>query len=342
MRPLLRTALAVAALALVPAAAASGATGGAGTSGGVPPSDVVDPRIELSLPRTAAGAGPTDLEVRGRLYGYGQVVTILLDGEVVADGVKVPQGEFDRTIRLDPLPACGRHEVEARGQGGKLEPPRDTAVFVVTCPTLSIDPTVVDSNDLPRETVWQIEGFNPGTAVALRLGAEPVEVVKTDDDGVGRLRTPLGPLPCGTVTATAAEARPAPPLSFVPPARSLPSATTTFTVRCPTPEPEPVPAVLQLNPVVVATGTTTRVTGASFPAGEATVAWVFADGTTVPAGTVTVPASGGFVTDLLVLANSPQGPRELVVGTAVAAASAQALVVAGTTQPGRNGLVNRR
>ena len=42
------------------------------------------------------------------------------------------------------------------------------------------------------------------------------------------------------------------------------------------------------------------------------------------------------------LANSPQGPRELVVGTASAAASDQALVVGGTTQPGRNGLVNRR
>ncbi len=103
-----------------------------------------------------------------------------------------------------------------------------------------------------------------------------------------------------------------------------------------------MPAVLQLNPVVVAAGTTTRVTGASFPAGEVTLAWVFADGTTVPAGTVTVPTSGVFVDDLLVLANSPQGPRELVAGTPTAAASDQALVVAGTTQPGRNGLVNRR
>ena len=309
MRPLLRTALVVAALALVPAATASGATGGTGTSDGVPPSDEIDPQVTLTPSRTAAGAGPTDLLVSGRLFGYGQVVTILLDGEVVADDVKVPQGQFDRTVRLDPLPSCGEHEVEARGQGGKLEPPRSSAVLVVTCPVLSVDPPVVDVEDLPTETVWQVDGFNPGTAVALRLGAEPIGVVKTDDDGVARLRTPLGPLACGTLTATAVEARPAPPVSFVPPARSLPSATTTVTVRCPAPEPEPVPAVLQLNPVVVAAGTTTRVTGASFPAGEATMAWVFADGTTVPAGTLTVPASGSFV-------EGPAGAGELPAGAA--------------------------
>ena len=106
--------------------------------------------------------GPTDLTVDGRLFGYEQTVTILLDGEVVADDVDVPQGQFVHTLRLDPLPPCGEHRVEARWRDAKPPPPGDAEVFVVTCPTLSIDPAVADAEDLPRETVWRIEGSTPG------------------------------------------------------------------------------------------------------------------------------------------------------------------------------------
>ena len=104
-----------------------------------------------------------------------------------------------------------------------------------------------------------------------------------------------------------------------------------------------MPAVLQLNPVVVAAGTTTRVTGASFPAGEVTLAWVFADGTTVPAGTLTVPDERALRRPTCWCWRTPRrGRASSSRARATAAASDQALVVAGTTQPGRNGLVNRR
>jgi hypothetical protein len=78
------------------------------------------------------------------------------------------------------------------------------------------------------------------------------------------------------------------------------------------------------------------------PGADVALSWLLPGGRTLPAGTATADPSGSFTTSVLVLVNSGTGPRQLVAGAGPAAASDQALVVSGTTQPGRRGLVNRR
>jgi hypothetical protein len=108
-------------------------------------------------------------------------------------------------------------------------------------------------------------------------------------------------------------------------------------------------------PGVVAVGTPTLATGRGFPPGaQVRLGWLLADGGVRPPGTAaTVGPDGGFSATVLVLPHDRLGPRRLVAsdggapaGTGSAAGpavtAADVLVVAGSSQPGRHGLVSRR
>lgn len=217
----------------------------------------------------------------------------------------------------------------------------------VLCPALSVTPDRLPASAPGTPLVWEVTGFVPDSVVALRLGDQPVQVVETDKAGEARYTAPAPQLACGVVPARAIDrSEPEVRKEREIPADLVVEALDRVRVDCPDrPQPEPpvVPAVVQVNPAVVHTGTTTRVTGQQFPPGTpVSLSWLLPGGRTLPAGTTTADAAGSIRVDLLVLAHSGTGTRQLLAGSGAAVATDQLLVVGGTTQPGRQGLVNRR
>ncbi len=345
MRPSLRAALVVAVMVLAPATATGAALA----------TPLPDPSVRMTPDLLVVGALPETAYVTFDAYVKDvESVQVLLAGVPLEPPLDISGSGASGEVELPERPPCGRQVLEAvwAPYDNETSPRSTSSVVTVQCPALTLSPDELAVANQPADIVWTVTGFVPSSAVALRLGDEPVEVVKTDERGRARFTAPVDDLGCGRHEAAVLD-RSTPGLRKE---RGIPQeveivATAVLTVRCPArvdpvepTDPLPPPSVVQLNPVVVAAGTTTRVTGASFTGGEtATLAWVLQDGTTQPAAQVAVSVEGGFVTDVLVLVNSGQGPRELVASTpSGAAASDLALVVAGTTQPGRNGLVNRR
>lgn len=283
---------------------------------------------------------------------YTSGVVVLVD-DVVAEHTIVPvDGGFAGGITLPDDVRCGAGvvvEAEVRwSDGGKFIYGEDFRGEVhVLCPELTVTPDRLPAAPSGTPLVWEVTGFVPDSVVALRLGDLPVQVVETDQAGGARYSAPAPQVACGVVPARAID-RSEPEVRKE---RDIPTdlvveALDRVRVDCPDrPQPEPpvVPAVVQVNPAVVNTGTTTRVTGQQFPPGApVALSWLLPGGRTVPAGTATADAAGSIRVDLLVLAHSGTGTRQLLAGSAAAVATDQLLVVGGTTQPGRQGLVNRR
>ncbi len=353
-------ALASAVLVLAPVQLTGGVTEGPVDS------DVPSTAVQVSPSQVAFRPGPYSLYVSGWGFNAYQV-GILLDGTPVGDLLYTEEDNtFSGYVSLDQLPDCGEHEIGAYAtdEGGVdfqddavagpvVPPPADASTdFVVTCPELTLSPGAVDRASLPTPLTWTVTGFTPETPVALRLDGQPAEVVVVDAEGSATTVLPADGLPCGTVTAEAREVFVPPGLGIVappaPPAEQ-PSATASLLVRClppPEPDPEPEPATLVTNPTIVAAGATTLALGQGFtPAGTVALSWMLPDGSvTAPVATVTTGPDGAFSTPALVLTHSLLGPRELVAGEAAGgqAAAAPVLVVPGSSQPGRHGLVNRR
>lgn len=331
--------LATAALAALPVGAAAGV--------GVPDVEPIESDGWVVRGTDLAVFLPLELDT-----GFTAVVTVLVD-DVEAEHEVVPvDGGFAGDVALPDDVRCGPGAlVEARVRwtyGGKFVDQQDyrSAVHVL-CPELSVTPERLPAATPATPLVWEVTGFVPDSVVALRLGDQPVQVVETDQVGGARWTAQAPQVPCGVVPARAID-RSEPEVRKE---RGIPTdlvveALDRVRVDCPDrPQPEPpvVPAVVQVNPAVVSTGTTTRVTGQQFPPGApVALSWVLPGGRTVPAGTATADAAGSVRVDLLVMAGSGTGTRQLLAGSGTAAASDQVLVVGGTTQPGRQGLVNRR
>lgn len=332
--------LATAALAALPVGAAAGV-------GGPPP----------VLPITGDDWGVRGgAEVQVRLgFGYDQPETWQV--EVRVDGV-----EAEHTLVPDPDGLVGGVSVPAGSRCGP-DVPIDARVLLlwgesgyaqdfrgrlhVLCPELAVTPERLQAATPATPLVWEVTGFVPDSVVALRLGEQPVQVVETDEGGGGYFTAPPPEVACGVVPARAIDrSGPEERKEREIPTDLVVEALDRVRVDCPDrPQPEPavVPAVVQVNPAVVSTGTTTRVTGQQFPPGApVALSWVLPGGRTVPAGTATADAAGSVRVDLLVMTGSGTGTRQLLAGSGAAAASDQVLVVGGTTQPGRQGLVNRR
>jgi hypothetical protein len=182
-----------------------------------------------------------------------------------------------------------------------------------------------------------VEGFDADAQVALRLGDRPVGVVTTDAEGALRTRRPAAGLPCGDVPVVAEQ------MAYDD---EPPTATSTLTVHC----ARVAPATLTVDPGVVSRGGAVRALGAKFtPGTKVRLSWLLVGGRTSPqVAEVTVRADGTFATGVLVLTHDEQGTRDLVAVEVVAAgpppsaATDSVLVVGGSMQPGRRGLVSRR
>lgn len=283
---------------------------------------------------------------------YTSDVVVLVD-DVVAEHTIVPvDGGFAGGIALPEDVRCGAGvvvEAEVRWTyEGKYLYSEDFRTEVhVLCPELSVTPDRLPATSPGTPLTWQVTGFVPDSVVALRFGDQPVQVVETDQAGEARYVAPAPQVACGVVPARAIDrSGPEERKEREIPTQLVVEALDRVRVDCPDrPQPEPavVPAVVQVNPAVVNAGTTTRVTGQQFPPGSpVALTWVLPGGRTLPAGTATADAAGSVRVDLLVMANSGTGTRQLLAGSGAAVASDQLLVVGGTTQPGRQGLVNRR
>jgi hypothetical protein len=161
--------------------------------------------------------------------------------------------------------------------------------------------------------------------------------VTTDAGGALRTKRSAAGLPCGDVPVVAEQ---------VAYGGEPPTATSTLTVECPSIEP----ATLTVDPGVVSRGGAVRAVGAKFtPGTKVRLSWLLTGGRAGPqVAEVTVRANGTFATSMLVLGHDEQGTRDLVAVEVVAegpppsAATDSVLVVEGSMQPGRRGLVTRR
>lgn len=278
-------------------------------------------------------------------------VDVTVDGVPADHGLRFVENGLEGEVRVPEGSSCGPAELRATARwsyaGGKFVETEDyRGTTWVLCPRLSVTPDRVAAASPGTPLVWEATGFVPDSVVALRLGDQPVQVVETDKRGSVRYTAPSPQLPCGVVPARAADVlSPQARSEREIPADLVVEALDRIRVDCPDrPQPEPAPpALVQVSPAVVPVGTTTRVSGEQFPPGSAVaLSWLLPGGRTLPAGAATADAAGSVRADVLVLVNSGTGPRQLLAGAGAAAASDQVLVVAGTTQPGRHGLVNRR
>lgn len=328
-----------AALAFGPVGAATGVAG-------------PDPVEQMSVPSPWVVRGGDPVEVHLPLFldeGFTHTVEVNLEDLELEHTVDAVDGGFTGAVSVPAEAPCGPVLLEATVSWsyGKDVTEKDYEGRVhVLCPRLQVTPDRLPTSPPGLPLVWEATGFVPDSVVALRLGDLPVRVVATDSEGAARFTAAPPELACRAVTARAADVlTPAERKQREVPADLVVEALDRVDVDCPDrPQPEPsVPAVVQVNPVVVPAGTTTRVSGERFaPGAGVELSWVLPGGRTLPAGTATADPSGSFTTTVLVLVNSGTGARQLVAGAGPAAASDQALVVSGTTQPGRHGLVNRR
>jgi len=304
------------------------------------------PTLTVDPASVAWRPGPVDLELSGAGFGAWSHVDFTVSGKPPTDTADVTEtGEFSLTVTLSALPGCGIHQVVATQEQDSLlpalpsPPPTATAPLTVTCPALTVVPGTIAAASLPRPLTWTLTGFDPRAPVALRIADQPIGVVLTDGSGSGSSALPAGKLPCGPLQATARQVGPG----------AVPTASAALLVTCTTPPPASVvPATLTVGPAIVAAGTPTLATGTGFTPGRTVrLTWLLPDATSAPGVmTVVVGSKGSFRVMCLVFAHSRLGPRELVAaetaGPNIRAASASLLVVPGSLQPGRHGLVTRR
>lgn len=310
-----------------------------GSSG---PPDIPGPSTAYEVPcptLTVAPAtiswrpGPVTLKLSGTGFGYYSQVSFTMAGTALTGSADAnAYGDFSTTVTLPALPGCGTHDVVA------MSPPARTAAapLTVTCPALTITPSTIPALSLPRPLTWTLTGFDPDAAVALRIADRPIGVVLTDSSGAVSTGIPADRLPCGPLRATARQVGPG----------AVPEASAPLLVTCGRPPGRL--ATLTVVPGIVASGTPTLATGNGFTPGRTVrLTWLLPDATVAPGvTTAVVGASGSFNVVCLVLMHSRLGPRELVAaetaGVDRRAASAPVLVVPGSLQPGRHGLVTRR
>lgn len=245
---------------------------------------------------------------------------------LLVDGVQVGTFGYRAPIGFAPSTACGVHPVRLV-QPSQFGPVDAQSSYTVLCPQVAVQPGTIDKPAEPAPATVTGNGYDADAAVTVTIGGQVVAGAVTD--GVGAFSVPitLADLDCGPHPLTAAE-----------PGTPAAQAGTSVRVRCT--HSHPPPSHLALNPDVVATGMTTRVTGSGFqPTAQVTLVWHLADGTTEAVGgsPVIADAHGGIDFYTLVLPHGATGGRTMVATDAISSATAQAVVQGGTMQPSGGG-----
>jgi hypothetical protein len=305
------------------------------------------PSVTVAPAQLALHAGSLPLDLTGDGYfGRGDVV-FALDGTEIAR--TRPRAGVARTGAVLPaVPGCGSHEISSEQAHAPEDfDPAAQTTLVVTCPTLTADPTSVAQSTLPTSVL--VTGAGWDLHRALTLSIDGAVVATATADGAGRFTTtvPVAPRPCGSVPVVAAEV-PLPPTVAGP----VPTATTMVEVTCSTPPPanrtDPTPpakpAPTLVAEPVVSSGGVDLASGHGFAAGATVrLVWVLPDGTLAPGAVTTVAATDGSISaPCPVLPHARLGPRTLRADQSTAMASAQVLVVNGPMEPGRDRLLGRR
>lgn len=310
---------------------------------------ICDSAITVQPSWIAQRSGPLPVTVRGTDFDPGMPAIVELDGTPLPVAA-VAGGDSTITVEV-ALPTstpCGSHVISVRQETG----PAATAPVEVTCPVLTVQPSTLHAGDGAQALPWQVHGFDPDAIIDLQLDGVSLGSLTVDSHGSGTLTVSPGRLPCGDVTATAVETTAT---------QAKPTASTTVQVDCaievgdlppgapprtdlPTQGP---PASLVLSPAVVRDGEPVRAVGSAFtPGATVRLSWLLPDGSSAPGtGTAVVAADGTFTGSCLVFGHATLGTRELVaaeVRRGALAVSASVLIVAGSGQPGRHGLVTRR
>jgi hypothetical protein len=245
---------------------------------------------------------------------------------LLVDGMQVRSVGYHAPISIAPTTACGVHVVRLvqPSQFGAVDA---QAGYTVLCPGVAVQPATIDKAAEPAPATVTGSGYDPNAPVTVSVGGQVVAGAVSD--GVGDFSVPitLADLDCGPH-----------PLTAVEPGYPAAQAGASVTVRCT--HSGPAHSHLALNPDVVATGMTTRVTGSGFqPATQVTLVWHLADGTTEAVGGSPVLADSHGRIDFytLVLPHGATGGRTMVATDASSSATAQAVVQGGTMQPSGGG-----
>ena len=269
------TALAAASFSLQPTCGSVGASVAATGSGWTPGYDVTITFDPNGLP-------PYSVIVRGSSLG--------------------PNGDFGTTLTVPSRPNRGTpYAVQAvqRPPAGTGQPITVTASFYVPCPGIVLEPPCGPAG-LP--IVIRGAGWRPGITVGLALvppaTGKPDATALPAQDSTFAINFTVPQRPPGTYEVVATQTPPA-GIAALPPI----VVRTQFQIPC-------VKAAIKLAPDVGPPGTVTTVTGTGFPLG-AVVKLTWSQGIPLSIPSITIPATQGFQTTILIFPHDQLGQRTL-------------------------------